>query len=190
MALPIRRRRAPSSAEPRTRNPEFPQFRRSAILRVAVLTLLGSVALLAAAGAASVPDAQLESGDSVLELGQSLANAGHANGDGYADVIAGGHIIGGGTIFARAAAVFHGGPSGLGSTASTLADTRIESASVLARFGSAFSGRRLRASDRGPLARSDSLRRSRRTSQAWDHVSLPAVQPDQSSRRIGPESPA
>ena len=79
--------------------------------------------------------AQLESDQVDAFFGWSVSSAGDVNGDGYADVIVGALEYDNGQLDEGAAFVFHGSPSGVGSSNAAGADAQLESDQTDSSFG-------------------------------------------------------
>lgn len=73
----------------------------------------------------------VESNIAMAGLGSSVASAGDVNGDGYSDVIVGAYLYSNGEFQEGAAYVYHGSPSGIGSSPASILEINI----VQALFG-------------------------------------------------------
>ncbi len=87
------------------------------------------------AGLPATANSTVESNFVGAGFGQSVAGAGDVNGDGFGDVVVGAHLYANGEANEGRVFVFHGGPSGLLTTASRT----LESNQVNAQFGYAVS---------------------------------------------------
>ncbi len=82
-----------------------------------------------ASGISTTAAAQLESNQAGAQFGVSVSGGGDVNGDGYADVIVGASFSDNGETDGGSAFVYHGGPSGIATTASTTLKSNQTSAS-------------------------------------------------------------
>ena len=86
-----------------------------------------------ASGVNPIAAVTLEQNQALAQLGASVAGAGDVNGDGYGDVIVGAPN---GQFFGGVAFVYHGGASGVDTTA----DAQLESNQAFAQLGASVAG--------------------------------------------------
>ena len=83
-------------------------------------------------GISTVAVAMVESNQEIAFLGTSVSDAGDVNNDGYGDVIVGAYSYDNGEINEGAAFVYHGGPSGISTTAAAMVESNQQSAAMSA----------------------------------------------------------
>ena len=107
----------------------------------AAFVFLGSATGVVALGNPGNAASQIESNQIGAQLGNSVADAGDVNGDGYADVIIGAHSWDGAATNGGIALIYQGGPSGIVAAGNPgNADSTIDWGQTFARLGTSVAG--------------------------------------------------